>query len=218
MMQKIRVIVADDHTLVREGVRMILAKESDLEVVGEASDGQQALGLVESLKPDVVIMDISMPGMGGIEATQRLKERHPKVAVLALTMHEEESYVFRLLRAGASGYVLKRAAAHDLVQAVRAAARGESFLYPSVARKVLEDYLKRVEAGEGRERFDGLTEREKEILTLIAQGSSNQEIAQQLFVSIKTVQTHRAHILEKLNLHDRTELVRYAIRKGLIEP
>ncbi len=218
MIQKIRVIVADDHTLVREGVRMILAKESDLEVVGEASDGQQALGLVENLKPDVVIMDISMPGMGGIEATQRLRERHPKVAVLALTMHEEETYVFRLLRAGASGYVLKRAAAQDLVQAVRAAARGESFLYPSVARKVLEDYLKRVEAGEGRERFDGLTEREKEILTLIAQGSSNQQIAQQLFVSIKTVQTHRAHILEKLNLHDRTELVRYAIRKGLIEP
>jgi two-component system response regulator NreC len=214
----IRVLIADDHAIVREGVRMILEREEDLQVVGEAADGQQALALVETLKPDVVIMDISMPGMGGIEATHRLKERHPGVAVLALTMHEDESYVFQLLRAGASGYVLKRAAASDLVQAVRAAARGEAFLYPSVARKVVEDYLQRVTAGEERDRYDGLTPREKEILTLIAQGLSNQQIADKLFISIKTVQTHRAHILEKLGLHDRTELVRYAIRKGLIEP
>ncbi len=214
---KIKVVIADDHAIVREGVRMILAKEKDIEVVGEAEDGQQALQLVETQKPTVVVMDISMPGMGGVEATQTLKERHPQVAVLALTMHEDESYVFQLLRAGASGYVLKRAAAQDLVQAVRAAARGEAFLYPSVARKVVEDYLKRVEAGEERERYDGLTEREKEILTHIAQGLSNQQIAEKLFISIKTVQTHRAHILEKLGLHDRTELVRYAIRKGLID-
>lgn len=214
---KTKVVIADDHAIVREGVRMILAKEKDIEVVGEAEDGQQALQLVETHKPTVVVMDISMPGMGGIEATQALKERHPEVAVLALTMHEDESYVFQLLRAGASGYVLKRAAAQDLVQAVRAAAKGEAFLYPSVARKVVEDYLKRVEAGEERERYDGLTEREKEILTHIAQGLSNQQIAEKLFISIKTVQTHRAHILEKLGLHDRTELVRYAIRKGLID-
>jgi len=214
---KTKVVIADDHAIVREGVRMILAKEKDIEVVGEADDGSQALHLVETLKPNVVIMDISMPGMGGIEATQALKARHPEVAVLALTMHEDESYVFQLLRAGASGYVLKRAAAQDLVQAVRAAAKGEAFLYPSVARKVVEDYLKRVQAGEERERYDGLTEREKEILTHIAQGLSNQQIAEKLFISIKTVQTHRAHILEKLGLHDRTELVRYAIRKGLID-
>jgi two-component system response regulator NreC len=167
--------------------------------------------------PDVVIMDISMPGMGGVEATQTLRDKYPDVQVLALTMHEDESYVFQLLRAGAAGYVLKRAAAQDLVQAVRAAAKGEAFLYPSVARKVVEDYLRRVETGEERERYDGLTSREKEILTLIAQGLSNQQIAEKLFISIKTVQTHRAHILEKLGLHDRTELVRYAIRKGLIE-
>jgi two-component system response regulator NreC len=216
-MAKIKVVIADDHAIVREGVRMILAKEKDIEVVGEAADGQQALEFVETHKPTVVIMDISMPGMGGIEATQKLKERHPKVAVLALTMHEDESYVFQLLRAGASGYVLKRAAAQDLVQAVRAAANGEAFLYPSVARKVVADYLKRVEAGEERTRYDGLTDREKEILTHIAQGLANQQIAEKLFISIKTVQTHRAHILEKLGLHDRTELVRYAIRKGLIE-
>ncbi|HXF82803.1 MAG TPA: response regulator transcription factor [bacterium] len=216
-MAKIRVLVADDHAIVREGVRMILAKEPDVEVVGEAGDGQEALDLVERLRPHVVIMDISMPGVGGIEATQRLKAAHPQIQVLALTMHEDESYVFQLLRAGAAGYVLKRAAAQDLVQAVRAAARGEAFLYPSVARRVVEDYLKRVEAGEERERYDGLTAREKEILTLIAQGLSNQQIAEKLFISIKTVQTHRAHILEKLGLHDRTELVRYAIRKGLIQ-
>lgn len=216
-MAKIRVLIADDHSIVREGVKMILAKESDIEVAGEASDGQQALDLVERLKPNVVVMDISMPGMGGIEATQLVKERHPAVNVLALTMHEDESYVFRLLRAGASGYVLKRAAAQDLVQAVRAAAKGEAFLYPSVARKVVEDYLKRVEMGEKRERYDGMTQREKEILTLIAQGLSNKQIGERLYISIKTVQTHRAHILEKLGLHDRTELVRYAIRKGLIE-
>ena len=214
---KIKVVVADDHAIVREGVRMILAKERDIEVVGEAADGAQALQLVETAKPDVVVMDISMPGMGGIEATQKVKERYPKVNVLALTMHEDETYVFQLLRAGASGYVLKRAAAQDLVQAVRAAAKGEAFLYPSVARKVVEDYLRRVEAGEEKERYDGLTQREKEVLTLIAQGLPNQEIADKLYISIKTVQTHRAHILEKLGLHDRTELVRYAIRKGLIE-
>ncbi len=216
-MAKTRVLLADDHAIVREGVKMILTRESDIEVVGEASDGAQALEMVALLKPAVVVMDISMPGMGGIEATQHVTERYPGVHVLALTMHEDESYVFKLLRAGASGYVLKRAAAQDLVQAVRAAAKGEAFLYPSVARKVVEDYLRRVETGEDRERYDGLTEREKEILTLIAQGLSNQQIAQKLYISIKTVQTHRAHILEKLGLHDRTELVRYAIRKGLIE-
>lgn len=216
-MARIKVLVADDHAIVREGVRMILGQEPDIEVVGEAGDGQQALDLVATVHPQVVIMDISMPGVGGIEATQRLKATHPEVQVLALTMHEDETYVFQLLRAGAAGYVLKRAAAQDLVQAVRAAARGEAFLYPSIARKVVEDYLKRVESGEERERYDGLTTREKEILTLIAQGLSNQQIAEKLFISIKTVQTHRAHILEKLGLHDRTELVRYAIRKGLIQ-
>lgn len=216
-MAKIKILVVDDHAIVREGVRMILAKETDLEVVGEAADGQEALDLTKRLQPQVVVMDISMPGMGGIEATQTIRETFPTVQVLALTMHEDETYVFQLLRAGAAGYVLKRAAAQDLVQAVRAAAKGEAFLYPSVARKVVEDYLKRVEAGEERERYDGLTGREKEILTLIASGSSNQQIAEKLFISIKTVQTHRAHILEKLGLHDRTELVRYAIRKGLIE-
>jgi len=156
-------------------------------------------------------------GMSGIEACREITQAAPDVKVIMLTSYGDDDTLFEAIAAGASGYVLKRAAARDLVEAVRAAARGEAFLYPSVARKVVEDYLKRVETGEGRERYDGLTEREREILTLIAQGLSNQQIAEKLYISIKTVQTHRAHVLEKLGLHDRTELVRYAIRKGLIE-
>ncbi len=216
-MAKIKVVIADDHAVVREGIKMILGREPDIEIVGEANNGREALDLVATSKPSVVVMDISMPEMGGIEATKRVKEAWPKVNVLALTMHEDESYVFQLLKAGASGYVLKRGAAQDLVQAIRSASRGEAFLYPSVARSVLADYLKRVQSGEERHRYDGLTDREREILALIAEGLSNQEIAQKLFISIKTVQTHRTHIMEKLDLHNRAQLVRYAIRKGLIE-
>ncbi len=216
-MAKIKVVIADDHAVVREGIKMILGREPDIEIVGEAGNGREALDLVATSKPSVVVMDISMPEMGGIEATKRVKEAWPKVNVLALTMHEDESYVFQLLKAGASGYVLKRGAAQDLVQAIRSASRGEAFLYPSVARSVLADYLKRVQSGEERHRYDGLTDREREILALIAEGLSNQEIAQKLFISIKTVQTHRTHIMEKLDLHNRAQLVRYAIRKGLIE-
>ncbi len=215
---KIRVLLADDHAIVREGVKRILTAEPDLEVVGEAEDGLQAVEQAKKLKPDVAVLDISMPGINGIEATKQIKAALPDTHTLALTMHSDDSYVFQLLKAGASGYVLKRAAATDLVQAIRAARRGEAFLYPSVAKAVVADYLKRVETGEGRETYDGLTEREKEILTLVAEGATNQDIAQKLYISVKTVQTHRAHIMEKLNLHDRTMLVRYAIRKGLIEP
>jgi DNA-binding NarL/FixJ family response regulator len=216
--QKIRVLLADDHAIVRQGVKLILTAEPDIEVIGEAEDGLQAVDLARQLKPDVAVLDISMPGINGIEATRQIKASVPGAAILALTMHADDSYVFQLLKAGGSGYVLKNAAATDLVQAVRAARRGEAFLYPSVAKAVVADYLKRLEAGEGRETYDGLTQREKEILTLVAEGATNQEIAERLYISVKTVQTHRAHIMEKLNLHDRTMLVRYAIRKGLIEP
>lgn len=217
-MDKIRILIADDHNIVREGVRMILTSQEDFEVVGEASTGREALEQARSLQPDVVVMDISMPDMTGIQATEKIRKELPSVQVLGLTMHEEDSYVFELLRVGAAGYVLKRAAAEDLVSGVRAAHRGEAFLYPSVAKRVVEDFLQRATALEKEQALDGLTEREREVLTLIAEGLTNQEIAGRLFISIKTVQTHRAHILEKLNLHDRTELVRYAIRKGLIKP
>jgi two-component system response regulator NreC len=216
--KKTRVIIVDDHAIVREGVRMILAAHQDIQVVGEAGSGEQAVAMAQSLRPDVVVMDISMPVMNGIEATQQIRQRAPDVNVLALTMHEDDHYVFQLLKAGAAGYVLKRAAATDLVDAVRAASRGEAFLYPSVAKTVVTDYLRRIERGEAeRKPYDGLTEREREVLSLIAEGHTNQEIAGRLFISIKTVQTHRAHIFEKLGLHDRTELVRYAIRVGLID-
>jgi two-component system, NarL family, response regulator NreC len=215
---KIRVLLADDHEIVRQGVKMILTNEPDIEVVGEAEDGEQAVEMAKHLKPDVAVLDISMPGINGIEAIRQIKAALPNVHTLALSMHADDTYVFQVLKAGGSGYVLKRAAATDLVQAIHAARRGDAFLYPAVAKAAVADYLKRVESGEGRETYDGLTEREREILTLVAEGATNQEISEKLHISVKTVQTHRTHIMEKLNLHDRTMLVRYAVRRGLIEP
>ncbi|HKX17929.1 MAG TPA: response regulator transcription factor [bacterium] len=215
--RKITVLLADDHAIVREGVKRILAGEADIQVVGEASDGAEAVALAKQLHPTVAVLDISMPRLDGIEATRQIRASVPDTHTIALTMHADDSYVFQLIKAGSSGCVLKHDAAPDLIEAIRSAARGEAFLYPQAMTAVAEDYLTRVEHGENRETYDGLTVREKEILTLIAHGATNQEIAKQLFISVKTVQTHRAHILEKLELHDRTQLVRYAIRKGLIE-
>jgi len=211
----IRVVVCDDHTILREGVRVLLESQPDMVVVGEASDGEEAVTVVDQLRPDVVLMDIAMPRVDGLEATRRIRDRHPDIRVLILSMHEDEEYVFPILEAGAGGYVPKKTASTDLVNAIRTVARGESFLYPSVAKKVVEEYLRRKERP-APDPYDGLTPREIEVLTLIAEGLTNQEIADRLFVSVKTVQAHRSNILQKLGVHDRVDLVKYAIRKGLI--
>lgn len=215
---RVRVLLADDHAVVRAGLRMLLEADPELEIVGEAENGAQALHLARDLAPDVVLMDISMPDMNGIEATRRIKELCPDVAVLALTMHEDDQYFFEMLAAGASGYVPKRAAPDDLLSAIHAVHGGGAYLFPSVARLLVSDYRQRVEqGGGGAQSSDPLTQREREVLILIAQGHSNQEIADEMVISIKTVNRHRENIMAKLNLHSRVELVRYAIEKGLIE-
>ncbi len=212
----IRVLIADDHVIVREGLRMLLEVEPDIEVVGEAADGQEAVDKTIEIRPDIVIMDITMPGMNGMEATRLIKNHSPDIKVLALTMHESDEYFFQTLNAGASGYVIKGGSSHELITALRAVARGDVFLYPSMAKKLLGDYLQLAKDGPDKEHYDGLTEREMEILRHVAEGFTNHEIANLLFLSASTVQTHRANIMAKLGLHSRTELVKYAIRRGFI--
>jgi len=217
-MSPVRILLVDDHAVVRAGLRMLLSADSQLEIVGEAENGAQGVRMARDLAPDVVLMDISMPDMNGIEATKRIKASCPSVAVLALTMHEDDQYFFEMLAAGASGYVPKRAAPNDLSAAIYAVKDGGVFLFPSVARLLVSDYLQRVEVeGSAGRPFDNLTDREREVLTHIAQGESNQEIADALCISVKTVNRHRENIMGKLNLHSRVELVHYAIEKGLIE-
>ena len=216
MSDQIRLLLADDHAVVRSGLRMLLQAQPDMTIVGEAETGQEAIRRVAELSPDVVLMDIDMPGMNGIEATRRIKADAPAAAVLALTMYEDEQYFFEMLRAGASGYVPKRAAPDELVSAIRAVGRGEVYLYPSLAGRLVQDYLRRGPAGEGEPPSDELTPREHEVLTLIAEGFSNNEIADRLVISAKTVDRHRENIMRKLNLHNRVDLVKYALRKGLI--
>lgn len=215
MAEKTKLLLVDDHEIVRSGLRMLFLAEPDMEIVGEAGSGAEALEAVEKLTPDVVIMDVSMPGMTGIEATRRIKSTHPDVAVLALTMYESEQYFFEMLEAGASGYVPKRAAADDLVSAIRVVSQGNVFLYPSMAKLLVSDFLQRedIEDEAGK---TPLTPREREVLTYIAEGYTNREIAEALVISIKTVDRHRENIMRKLNLHNRVALVKYAIEKGLI--
>ena len=216
-MAKIRIILADDHTLVRAGIKALLEKQPDIEVVAETSNGKEALRQIELLQPDIVLMDIAMPGMNGLEATAMITKNYPQVKVLALTMHDEEEYFYEVIRAGAMGYVLKDAAPTELVSGIRAVAEGKAFLTPRVTRILVNDYLKRIESGEKVPDYDGLTEREREVLKLIASGNTNQEIANLLHISVNTVQVHRTHVMEKLNLHNRTELVKYALRRGIID-
>lgn len=194
---------------------MLFAAEPEVEIIGEASSGEEAVAAIETLTPDVVLMDVAMPGMGGIEATRRIKAVQPKVAVLALTMHEDEEYFFEMLAAGASGYVPKRAAPDDLMSAIRIVKQGDVYIYPSLARLLVKDFLHRSETSAPETREE-LTSREQEVLTFIAEGNSNREIAEALVISIKTVDRHRENIMRKLQLHNRVELVKYAIEKGLI--
>lgn len=212
----VRVLLADDHAIVREGLRLVLAAEPTIEVIGEAEDGRQALDLVEHLHPDVVVMDIAMPNLNGLEATRQIRRRFPDVHVVILTMHENRLYSLEIAKAGAAGCVLKRSMGKELVTAIEVAARGESYFSPSIAATVLEDY-RRLALHPVQEDADLLTEREREILQLVAEGQTNREIADLLTLSIKTVQAHRANIMEKLDAHDRTDLVKYAIRTGMIE-
>ncbi len=217
-MTKIKLLMVDDHEIVRAGLRMLLQAQTDIDIVGEADNGRDAVTQVRSLQPDIVLMDISLPDLDGFEATRQIKKAFPQVAILALTMHESDEYFFKMLDAGASGYVPKKAAPTDLVMAIRTVCGGGVFLYPALAKSLVRDYMGRVAQGGGeRETFDGLTEREHQVLKLIADGSLNQEIADRLTISVKTVERHRANIMAKLNLHSRTELVKYAIRKGLID-
>ena len=213
----VRVMIVDDHDIVRAGIRVLLDDQPDMAVVGEASDGREAVEMAGSMKPDVVLMDISMPGMTGIEVTRAIKAAHSEIEIVGLTMHAEDRYFFQLLQAGASGYVVKGAAPRELLDAVRAASRGEAYIHPSLQRKLIGDYVSRSEGNDKGSMLADLTERELEVLRLIVDGLTSREIAESLVISPNTVERHRQNIMSKLGLHNRAELVRYAISKGLVE-
>lgn len=212
----IRILIVDDHAVVRAGMRLLIESDPNIEIVGEGENGKEAIELATALQPQVIVMDVTMPQMDGVEATRQIKSLLPEISVLTLTIHEGPDYFFKMLQAGASGYVPKRAAPNDLIRAIKIVAEGNVFLEPSVAKDLVADYLIRVSEGTEKQSYDGLTDREREVLTHIAEDETNREIAQQLHISVKTVERHRENIMSKLNLHTRTELVKYAIRKGLI--
>lgn len=216
-MAKVRLLLVDDHKIFREGVRLLLEAQGEFEVVGEAGDGAEALRLARELRPEVAVMDISMPG-NGIKATRHIRQELPEVKVLIVTMHAGDDYFFRALEAGASGYVLKEGAPEDLVAALRVVASGQVFLYPSLAARLVEDYLSRAREGVERSELDKLTSREREVLSLVGQGMTSEEIAQHLHLSVHTVHSHRSHIMEKLGLQSRSQLIQYAFRMGFLRP
>jgi two-component system, NarL family, response regulator NreC len=213
---KTRLLLVDDHAVVRSGLRMLLENERDMEIIGEASSAHEAIDVALRVKPNVILMDIGLPDLSGIDATREIKKRYPEVSIVALTIHEDEEYFFKMLEAGATGYVPKRAAPEELLTAIRAAATGQVYLYPSLAKLLVRDYLSGGQPSSSEAQSE-LTEREHEVLTYLAEGANNGEIATALVISPKTVARHRENIMRKLNLHSRAELVRYAIRKGIIK-
>ena len=216
-MNKIRVVLADDHHLVRKGFRALLDPEPDIEVVGEAVDGREAMELVEALRPDVLVMDLEMPGMSGMEAARRIRAKRWPVRILVLTMHKDSQYILQVLRTGALGYILKDAAVLDLVEGIRTVHRGEVYLSPAVSTQVVGGLLDRLELGEAAASpLDALTDREREVWQLIAEGHSRREIARRLYISPKTVDTHRSNLMRKLGVRDEVSLIRLAIRYGLV--
>lgn len=212
----IRILLADDHAVVRDGVRALLEKQTDMAVVAEAADGREAAQLAEEFQPDVVVMDIGMPGLNGIDATRRILAAHPQIGVVILSMHQDESYVLRSLKAGAKSYLLKDSLRSDVLEAIRAVAQGRSFLTRKISRMMQEDYIREMEHRGLEDSYDLLTDREREVLQLAAEGKPNKEIAAELNISLTTVETHRTHILQKLGLHSVPELILYAVRKGII--
>lgn len=216
MRRPLRILLADDHAILRDGIRALLTDEPDLQVVGEAENGRQALDQARALRPDIVILDIGMPLLNGLEATTQIRRDVPDARVLVLTMHQNEEYLAQVLAAGASGYVLKDVAGRELVSAIRQVAQGEPFFSPSLAKTLTAMYLRSLEAERTHDPYEDLTVREREVLQLVAEGFTNRQIAEMLSLSIKTVKTHRLHLMQKLDLHDRTELVKYAFQKGII--
>lgn len=214
-MSNIRVLLAEDHTIVRKGLISLLKDEMGIEVIGEAENGREAINKVEELMPDIVVMDISMPLLNGLDATRQIKKRFPDVIVLILTMHIDDAYIFEVMQAGASGYIIKKAVPTELVSAIQAVYQGDIYLSPKVSKKVIQEYLKQVDSG--KEKIEPkLTDREREVVQLIAEGNSNRKIGESLFISVKTVESHRAKIMEKHNLHSTADITRYAIRKGIV--
>jgi DNA-binding NarL/FixJ family response regulator len=215
-MKPTRVLLADDHTLIRAGLRLVVEQQPEFAVVGEAADGRQAVALAESLKPDIVVMDIGMPGLNGIEACRQIRESLPDTQVVMLSMHSDEGYVLRALKAGARAYLLKDSAEADLAGAIRAASEGKSFFSPAVGKVLLEDYMRKLQRTGAEDSYELLTPREREILQLVAEGQSSKEIAALLHLSVYTVETHRARLMQKLNLRGVPELILYAVRKGIV--
>lgn len=217
-MEKLRILLADDHAVVRAGLRMIIGNQPDMEVVGEAADGREAIQEAERLRPDVVVLDLTMPGLGGLQALGVIREKAPGAKILVLTMHDDEGYLRQVLGAGGSGYVVKKAADMELLAAIRAVKRGEVYIHSSLTKPLVEGILdRRLEREAGAsDRFEDLSDREKEVLHLLARGYTNQQIADALFLSVKTIETYRARLMEKLELRTRAELVRYALQKGLL--